>query len=171
MAKYFVVIESSDDLQLKTDTGSPNESVQTICQFLDKACLGCAKTATSVDIQTDGVAASGTVTFASLANDNTITLGGTVFTAKTSGAAGAVQFNLGADDTEAAANAVVVINAHTTIGTIVTATSDGAVITLTAKESGAIGNQFTTAISANGSVSGSGRLTSGTNRTAHVMTL
>lgn len=110
----------------------------------------------------DGVAASGTITFSSLANNDTITVCGVVFTAKTSGASGVAQFNLGADDTAAAVAAVVKINAHTTLTYMVTATSALGVITLTCVRKGRIGNFLTTAISAHGSVSGSGLLTSGT---------
>lgn len=107
--------------------------------------------------------ATGTITFSSLAAADTFTVAGTVFTAKTSGATGPLQFNLGADDTAAAANAVVAINTHATVLQIVSATSALGVVTLTAYLPGTIGNAIQTAISAHGSVSGSGFLTSGTN--------
>jgi phage tail sheath gpL-like len=110
---------------------------------------------------TADVSATGTITFSSLANNDTITVGGVVFTAKTSGATGA-QFNLGSNDTDAAANAVVVLNAHATVGTYVRCTSALGVITLTAARAGAAGNLIGLAISAHGSVSAA-TLASGAN--------
>jgi phage tail sheath gpL-like len=108
----------------------------------------------NTDISTNSVNATGTITFSSLANNDTITINGTTFTAKTSGAAGAVQFNLGASDTAAAANAVTVINANESVNETVFAQSTGAVITLFCRVPGVIGNLCTIAISAHGSVSG-----------------
>lgn len=111
----------------------------------------------------DGVAANGTITFSSIANNDTITVCGVVFTCKTSGASGAAQFNIGAStDTSAAVNAAAKINAHTTLTYMVTAAAASGVITITCVRKGLIGNFLTTAISAHGSVSGSGLLTSGT---------
>lgn len=108
-----------------------------------------------------GVAAAQTVTFSSLANNDTVTINGVVYTAKTSGATGVQQFNLGASDTTAAANLAALINSTNAAGTapakilgIVSATSAAAVVTLTAIEPGAIGNLYTLAISAHGSVGG-----------------
>lgn len=115
-----------------------------------------------IQVQNGAVAASGTITFSSIANNDTITVNGTVFTAKTSGATGN-QFNIGASDTTAAANAVVAINASATavVSNVVLATSAAAVITITSLVPGPIGNLGTLAISAHGSVSGA-NLTGGT---------
>lgn len=115
-----------------------------------------------------GVNANGTVTFSSLANNDTVTIAGVVFTAKTSGASGAAQFNLGANDTAAAVNFAAAVNAHTTLTLLVTASPAAAVTTITCVQKGTIGNFLTIAISAHGSVSGSGLLTSGTNSAALV---
>lgn len=106
--------------------------------------------------------ASGTITLASLADTNTITINGIAFTAVTTNATGPLQFNLMANDTQAAAQAVTAFNAHTTLDGMVIATSSTTVITITALVPGELGNAVTTAISANGSVSGA-RLTGGTN--------
>lgn len=110
----------------------------------------------------DGVKASGTVTFSSLANNDTVTIAGVVFTAKTSGASGANQFNLGADDTAAAVNFIAKVNAHTSLARVLSATSALGVSTITAYMVGLIGNQITLAISAHGSVSAA-NLASGAN--------
>lgn len=116
-----------------------------------------------VQTKVNCVKASGTITFSSFANNDTFTVHTVVFTAKTSGATGAFQFNLGADDTAAAANAVTAINADTTLDGMVLASSALGVITVEALIPGEIGHGVTIAISAHGSVSGSGKLTSGTN--------
>lgn len=103
-----------------------------------------------------GAQATGTVTFSSLANNNTITVNGVVFTAKTSGATGNNQFNLGANDTAAAVNFAAALNssgAPAKIIGVVSASPAAAVTTITFIEAGAIGNLGTLAISANGSVS------------------
>jgi hypothetical protein len=130
----------------------PNNTLNRIEAFF--AALGVGAYRSNVDINTGGTNASGTITFSSLANNDTITVNGTVFTAKTSGASGAVQFNLGANDTAAAANAVAALNANTAINSTLFGQSTGAVITLTCRVPGVIGNLCTIAISAHGSVSG-----------------
>lgn len=114
-----------------------------------------------------GTQASGTVTFSSLANNDTVTVNGVVFTAKTSGATGNNQFNLGASDTAAAINFAAVLNstgAPNKIVNVVSASPAAAVTTITFLETGQIGNLGTLAISAHGSVSG-GNLTGGTDGT------
>lgn len=116
----------------------------------------------SVQTKTNMVYASGTITFSAIADADTFTVNATIFTAKTSGATGPLQFNIGADDTAAAANAVTAINAQATTSTMVVAASALGVITVTSYLPGAIGNAVVIAISAHGSVS-AGRLASGTN--------
>lgn len=112
---------------------------------------------------TTGVLASGTVTFSSIANNDTVTINGRVYTAKTSGATGLQQFNIGGSDTAAAANLAAAINADTSalVSGVVVATSAAAIVTVKAVTPGVAGNGLTLAISAHGSVSGSGLLTSG----------
>lgn len=116
----------------------------------------------SVQTKTNCVKATGTITFSSFANNDTFTVHSVVFTAKTSGATGAFQINLGADDTAAAANAVTAINADTTLDGLVLATSALGVITITALIPGELGNTVATAISAHGTASAT-YLAGGTN--------
>lgn len=116
----------------------------------------------SVQTKTNMVYATGTITLSSFANNDTLTVHTVAFTVKTSGATGPLQFNLGADDTAAAANAVLAINAHATTSTMVVATSALGVITLNAYLPGAVGNGIATAISAHGTA-GAANLASGTN--------
>lgn len=107
--------------------------------------------------------ASGSITFAGIADADTITVAGVVFTAKTSGATGPLQFNIGGSDTPAAVAAAAAINAQAVTSLIVVATGAVGVVTLTAYLPGYMGNAIQTAISAHGTVSGSGFLANGTN--------
>jgi len=102
----------------------------------------------------NAVQASGTVTLTSHIATNTVTINGVVFTCVASGATGN-QYNVGTD-TVTAANLAAAINASVSaaIAGLVTATSSGTVVTITAVTPGLLGNLITLAISANGSVSG-----------------
>jgi hypothetical protein len=106
-------------------------------------------------IATTAIQATGTITLSSFVDEDTVTIDGVVFSGETSPAT-PTEFAIGASDTATAANAVVVINAYATSGfnTMVTASSVGAVITITSNVPGYIGNMNTLAISAHGSVSG-----------------
>jgi phage tail sheath gpL-like len=108
----------------------------------------------------DAVAASGTITLSSFVAADTFTIGTQVFTSSAS-PAGANQFLSTGGDTAVAAAAVLKINAHASLAGVVTATSALGVITVTSAVKGLIGNQIGIAISAHGSVSGSGKLTGG----------
>jgi hypothetical protein len=85
--------------------------------------------------------ASGTITVATggSANNETMTICGVTFTAKTSGATGN-QFNISAVAATQAANMVTAINAATSLAGIVTATNLLGVVTLSAVVPGTIGN-------------------------------
>jgi phage tail sheath gpL-like len=93
------------------------------------------------------VQASGTVTAvnASISANDTVTVAGTVLTAKSSGATGA-QFNKGGTSTITATNLAAAINANCTV---VSASSVGAVVTVTCNTAGAVGN-FVTLATSNG---------------------
>jgi phage tail sheath gpL-like len=87
-------------------------------------------------------AVKGTATITSTgaaSNDETHTVCGVTFTAKTSGATGN-QWNLSAVVATQAANIAAAINASSDLSGIVTATSAAGVVTVTAVAAGAIGN-------------------------------
>lgn len=90
------------------------------------------------------VAASGTITLASVAADDTVTIGGVTFTAKAS-PSGSVQFSQAGTDTQDAASLAAKINAHSTLSQIVSATSASGVVTVTCRVKGVIGNFITLA--------------------------
>ena len=111
------------------------------------------------------VAATGTVTAASVQAGDTVTINGVVFTATTSAAA-ANEFNIGASNTTCAAAIATSVNASTTalIQGFISASAASGVCTLTAIPAGVVGNAYTL-VSSNGTrlaVTGSGRLTGGT---------
>ena len=103
-------------------------------------------------LSTGSVQASGTITLSSMVATDTITINGVVFTCEASGATGN-QFNVGGTDTITATNAAKAINASVTAKVLnyVTASSSGAVITITAVQPGLQGNMNTIAVSAHGS--------------------
>jgi len=80
-----------------------------------------------------------TVSTGGSANNETITICGVTFTAKTSGAAGN-QFNISATAATQAASMVLFINASTSLTNIVTAANVLGVVTLSAVLPGAMGN-------------------------------
>ncbi len=93
--------------------------------------------------------ATGTVTFSSLVNNDTVTVNGQLFTAKTTVTDSTTQFALGADDTEAAANLVTLVNASalSLVFRQFTATSSAGVVTFRAYTAGTAGNSITLASS------------------------
>lgn len=108
-----------------------------------------------VTVSTGGTQASGTITLSSMVATDTVTINGVVFTAIASGATGN-QFNVGGTDTITATNLAATINASTSAKIVnqVLASSATNVVTVTALVSSSIGNLYTLAISAHGSVSG-----------------
>lgn len=111
-----------------------------------------------------GVPATNAVTFSSIAAADTVTINGVVYTGSNSATTSNVQFKTGGTDTTAALSLANVINGTSANGTtvtppakingIVTATAALGVVTITAVGPGAIGNLYTLAISAHGSVTG-----------------
>lgn len=108
------------------------------------------------------VKASGTVTFNGQQAGDITTINGIAFTVVSTNATGPLQFNLMANDTQAAAELVTIHNAHPTLDGMAIATSALSVITITALMPGEMGNAYTLAISARGSVSAA-RMAGGTN--------
>lgn len=122
----------------------------------------------TIRVTPNAVAATGTITFSSIANNDTVTVNGRVYTAKTSGATGAQQFNIGGSDAQAALNLQAKINADTStlvLGVVTASSSSSGVTKITCVIPGNIGNLCTLAISAHGSVSGA-NLTGGSEGTS-----
>lgn len=86
------------------------------------------------------VSASVTATLVSVPVDDTIILAGVTLTAKAS-PANENQFSQAGTDTQDAASLAAVINAHSVLSLILSATSALGVVTVSAKQAGLIGNQ------------------------------
>lgn len=111
-----------------------------------------------------GIHASGTVTFASAAVGDDITVGATTFVA-TSGAVtpGAATYSIDTSNAAAAASFAAQVNAHAVASTVVWASSSSAVATLRAIAGGTVGNTvvLTSVDGATTAVTGTGTLTGG----------
>ena len=148
-------VDASTQIPLVPVTGDAGSKFleQMVSLFL--ACSS-GDRSSSVTITTNTVAATGTFTIAAgnLSANDTVTIGGVTFTAKSSGATGN-QFNIGGDNTATAAACAAAVNASSNTAGMVSATSALGVVTFTASAAGQIGNGISLAKSAtNGSVSG-----------------
>lgn len=109
------------------------------------------------------VRASGTntLTFASIANNDTVTIAGTALTCVTAAPSGA-QFRKITDGPTTAANLAAAINANAALSKLVFATAVASVVTITCLAAGTIGNLITQATSnGTGFVLSAATLTSG----------
>lgn len=144
-------------------TSSSRADVQAVADLLQSVISGGQYGGPSVvvSVREAAVRASGTFTLTSVVATNTCTVNGVTFTAIASGA-GANQFNVGASDTETAANLAASINASVTalVAGYVTATSALTVVTVSSADYGIFGNQATITGTTNIVASG-GRLTLG----------
>lgn len=145
-------------------SGSPKEQCIALANYFMALASGAEQGTLEVYVGgTTGVAASATATFSTIVQDNVVTINGVAFTARDASPTGN-QFLIGASDTTAATNCAAAINASSTakIAGYVTATSNGAVVTISALRKGVAGNMFTlTKTGAPITVTGSGFLASG----------
>jgi hypothetical protein len=159
---FSVIVTSQESAQavkdkLQLGSVSPSMLFDRLARYFER--IGSGNIGAKAYVSTTVVQATGTVTFASFADSDTITVNGTVLTGKTSPGS-AVQFAVGASNAACATNAAACINANTTVNKQVVATAALAVVTVTSLVPGAFGNLGTLAISAHGSVSGA-NLTTG----------
>ena len=115
----------------------------------------------NVEVGAGETRATGTVTFSSFVQPNTVTVNGQALTGVAT-PSGVAEFAIGGSDTLTALNFAALVDdgGIAVFFGIVSADSSSTVATLTADVPGVIGNAITLAISANGSVSGS-RLSGG----------
>jgi len=162
-----VVVVSTDNAALANlnGTGDASYAIRDVADYIQRIGTGSVRGGAGYLVYSaSAVAATGTITFSSIANNDTVTVNGRVYTAKTSGASGAQQFNIGGSDAAAALNLQAKINADTStliVGCVSASSSSSGVTLITCLVPGNLGNAVTIAISAHGSVSGSGLLTGG----------
>lgn len=136
---------------LMASTTTPRAFARAMAAYF-KALAGGAQVA-SVDVQEDcadpSVSTGGTITIthANVSDTDTVTIGNTVITAKTTATDTSVQFQIGADETADATALAAAINANRTLQRLVIATSALGVVTITPRLKGAIGNAITLATS------------------------
>lgn len=121
------------------DVKDPRTLAIEVANYLE-ACAGGMIESTSLAVDAAAVAATATVTLAAVLAADTVTVCNTVFTAVNGGTPTAVQFDMSGTDTADAASFVAAVNAHTTIGRMVTASNLLGVVTLTSKVPGVFGN-------------------------------
>lgn len=155
MASSVIVIKHTDKMgPLKV--GAKHGNLQQAINFLQSLISG-AKQASFVDIHqnatTDPVAASGTVTISSGSGTITATIGGV-----------AISITWATTDANSAALLAAAINANTNalIAGLISASSAVGVVTVSAKQKGALGNHVTLAASGTGATASGARLTGGT---------
>jgi hypothetical protein len=164
-----VTITHSDDISI--DVTKKNKSIAALVNHIQA--VGAGVKAGPIDVKQnggDGVAASAVVTCAAVAAADTITINGVVFTA-VAGAPAGNQFDQSGTDTADAASLVNAINtsASALVNQHVTASNVAGVVTITAKNKGAVGNAITIATSTGVRLAitgGVSRLTGGVDATA-----
>lgn len=148
---------------VEVSTSNPKEWAQKFENFFRGVVSGTYPA--SISQYTDDTAlayATGTVTVASIQADDTITINNVTLTGKSS-PSGESQFDSDGTDTVVATAIAACINANSSLTGIVTASSSGAVVTVSAYIKGLIGNAITLA-SSNGTrlAVSAARLASGT---------
>ena len=140
-AKFSINVTGNDD-EIPID--STPESLQQFINYITSALSGSRLDTVTFDVRNNQVAASGTLTCASTAADDTCAINGVTFTAKASGATGN-QFNVGASDSVTATNLAAAINASASalVDGHVTAEAADEVVTVTAVVPGFAGNTIT----------------------------
>lgn len=129
--------------EIRPVSTDPNLSVQRLAQYFKGQTGGNYTSGIQMDLTIGSVAATATLTVSTTGptNAETMSLLGTTFTAVTSGATGN-QFNISATASVVATNIANAINNSATavVTKNVSAAAVGAVVTLTAKTPGTIGN-------------------------------
>lgn len=150
---------------LLTGVAGAHTAHRRLVNFLEAALGGLENVSTDWQYSSaDPVAASQTITlsYADIANNDTVTVAGSVLTCVT-GTPTTAQFKKQTSATVTASNLAAAINAHATISKYVSASSSGGVVTVTCLVKGEIGNLVTLATSnATGFVLGASALASGT---------
>lgn len=136
-----ITLEHTDKID-GVASGQKQQSIQSVVNFL-QAILAGAKRGVEFDIHAnDGealTAASGTVTCANVDVDDTIAIGGVLFTAKAAEDTGAGEFDQSGTNDECATSLAACIAASSLAG-IVSASVVDNVVTVTAVQKGAVGN-------------------------------
>lgn len=132
------------------DTSDPRGACRALEHLFERLRAG-LETGSSFTVATSAnapVQATGTytLTYASVANNDTVTIAGTVLTCVTGTPSGA-QFKKQTDGPTTATNFAAAVNANATLSKFISASASGSVVTLTCLVPGTIGNTLTIATS------------------------
>lgn len=168
----FTIQINTDDHKSKFEipTGDPKGWAKRMVTFFNG--VGGGLEPCSVEQVTSATAlvrASGTLTVASISANDTCVINGTTLTAKAS-PSGAAEFLSTGTDTVVAAAVAACINANSSFTGLVTATSSGAVVTVSAAQKGVMGNCITLVGTATRFAASVARLAGGTGNDGSVVT-
>lgn len=136
------------------DASEPREEMRGLRHLFERLSGGLEKASVTVQSSASApVRATGTLTltFASIANNDTVTIAGTVLTCVTGTPSGA-QFKKVTDGPTTAVNLAALINSNATLSLLMKAVAVSSVVTCTINTVGAIGNQATLATSNSGGI-------------------
>jgi phage tail sheath gpL-like len=145
MASITVVINTKAiDSNTVVASGNRRASLASLANLIEGINGGANNPGATVDVaysSTDPVAASGSVaiTHANVTNGDTVTIGGVVITAATSGN-GTSSWTIGASASADATAMAACINANTTLNKVVTASASSGTVTIACNQKGLIGN-------------------------------
>jgi phage tail sheath gpL-like len=164
MASLVLVLKGPEVDDLRVDSSLDHQFIRDLANYLQALASGSEKgTVYAHSSSSDPVAASATVTCATVSADDTVTIGATTLTAKAS-PSGENEFSQAGSDGADGDSLASKINAHSVLSKVVSASSDGAgVVTITALQRGSAGNSIALT-SSNGTrlaCTGSGKLASG----------
>jgi len=181
MSKGIAAMSFLPQTSIELVNGSADQSVQAVRAFLHKVadlqsknvaalsavdviCNGNSSYSNSTWEITSKVAATGTITAATVVADDTVTVNGLVYTAVSGAKADNTEFSVDTGNSAVATDLADSINNDTRVGTIttgVTALAASAVVTVSAVATGIGGNAITLASSDGGTLAVSGALLSG----------
>ena len=144
MATVSLVIKTTKDPTKFTQSSSPRTNLTRLINLLSGLAVGAVQGSVDVHASTnDPVAAAGSVviTYASAANNDTLTIGGVTLTCVT-GTPTTDQFKKQTDATVTGDNLVTAIAANATLAQLVSASNAAGTVTITCKMKGIIGNQI-----------------------------
>lgn len=132
---------------LGLERNSDKDTMQQLASYLRSLAAGSRNDGATVELDVGAVRASGTVTFASTGptNNQTCTIAGVTWTAKTSATPLAAEFTRSDTPATVAANLAAAINAYVAFNGILTASASLGVVTIYCSVPGKVGNGITMA--------------------------
>lgn len=127
---------------LGLERNSDRDTMQQLASYLRALAAGSRASGATVELDVGAVRASGTITFASTAatNNQTCTIAGVTWTAKTSATPLAAEYTVSTTPSVSATNLAAAINAYVAFNGILTASAALGVVTVYCSVPGKVGN-------------------------------